>query len=342
MIKPLFWENDTLFIVDQTLLPTEYKRIEISDHRVMADAIKRLAIRGAPAIGIAAAGGLVVGLRPFRHSPTKTFFAKLDEIAALLNSTRPTAVNLSWALKRMKTVALSIKDQPVSEIWNRLYREALNIHQEDIAMCRAIGHNGQPLISRKAAVLTHCNTGGLATGGLGTALGIIITAHQEGKDIHAFVDETRPLLQGARLTAWELTEENVPFTLISDNMAAYIMASRRIDAIIVGADRIAENGDAANKIGTYGLAILADYHGIPFYIAAPTSTIDITIPSGKEIVIEERNGTEVQNMFGKQIAPDNCPAISPAFDVTPSKLISGIITEKKVFRYPYHFEKILP
>jgi len=337
MIKPLFWENNQLFLVDQTLLPIKYKRIEIRNHLDMADAIKRLAIRGAPAIGIAAAAGLVVGLKPFINSTSRQYFKKLDEISMLLNSTRPTAVNLSWALKRMKNVAESIKDESVPDIWNRLYREAKAIHREDIEMCQAIGRHGQSIIPEKANILTHCNTGGLATGGLGTALGIIITAHKSGKNIHVFVDETRPLLQGTRLTAWELSEEKVPYTLISDNMAAYIMSTRKIDAVIVGADRIAANGDAANKIGTYGLAVLADYHHVPFYVAAPTSTIDSSIQSGHQIIIEERSGVEVREIFGVKIAPEDCLAISPAFDVTPNKLISGIITEKGIFGTPYQF-----
>ncbi|MDO9548217.1 MAG: S-methyl-5-thioribose-1-phosphate isomerase [Candidatus Marinimicrobia bacterium] len=337
MIKPLFWENDRLFIVDQTLLPVEYKRIEIKNHLDMAGAIKRLVIRGAPAIGIAAAAGLIVGLKPFINSTSGLFFEKLNEISILLNGTRPTAVNLSWALNRMKTVAESMKNQPVPDIWDRLYREALAIHREDIEMCQAIGRHGQSIIPEKANILTHCNTGGLATGGLGTALGVIITAQQLGKDIHVYVDETRPLLQGARLTAWELSEEKVPHTLICDNMAAYIMSTRKIDAVIVGADRIAANGDAANKIGTYGLAVLANYHNVPFYMAAPSSTIDPNIQSGQQIIIEERNGNEVRNVFGTQIAPFTSPAISPAFDVTTNELICGIITEKGVFRKPYYF-----
>jgi len=337
MIKPLFWEKDRLFIVDQTLLPTIYQRIEIHNHLEMADAIKRLAIRGAPAIGIAAAAGLVVGLKPYIHCSSPEFLSKLYEIAEILNRTRPTAVNLSWALKRMKRVAESEKHKPASEIWERLLHEAVNIHTEDINMCRQISQNGQNIIPEKANLLTHCNTGGLATGGLGTALGIIITAHQTRKNIHVYVDETRPLLQGARLTAWELTEEHVPFTLISDNMAAYIMVTRKIDAVILGADRIAANGDTANKIGTYGLAVLANYHKVPFYVAAPTSTIDPNIASGDQIVIEERGGGEVREVFGKPIAPGNCPAVSPAFDVTPNHLISGIITEKRIFRHPYRF-----
>lgn len=338
MIQPIFWENDTLWIVDQTLLPAEYKKIEIHDHNEMADAIKRLSIRGAPAIGIAAAFGLVLGLKPFTNASKDLFLSKLAEISDILRNTRPTAVNLSWALQRMKNLAQSLTDAPVPMIWKRLLNEAQQIHQEDIDMCLRIAQNGQSLIPQNAGILTHCNTGGLATGGLGTALGIIITAHKSGKNIHVFVDETRPLLQGARLTAWELIQENVPFTLISDNMAAYIMSSGKTDAVIVGADRIAANGDTANKIGTYGLAVLAKYHHVPFYIAAPSSTIDPLISSGKEIVIEERSDAEVREIFGVKIAPEDCPAISPAFDVTPNSLITAIITEQQIFRPPYYFK----
>ncbi len=338
MIKPLFWENNRLYIVDQTLLPAEYKKIEIHNHNEMADAIKRLSIRGAPAIGIAAAFGLVLGLKPFANASQDLFFSKLAEISDILRNTRPTAVNLSWALQRIKNLAQSLSDTPVQIIWKRLLNEAQQIHQEDIDMCLRIAKNGQSLIPQNAGILTHCNTGGLATGGLGTALGIIITAHKSGKNIHVFVDETRPLLQGSRLTAWELMQEKVPFTLISDNMSAYIMSSGKTGAVIVGADRIAANGDAANKIGTYGLAVLAKYHNIPFYIAAPSSTIDPSISNGKEIVIEERSGTEVREIFGVKTAPEDCPAISPAFDVTPNSLITAIITEQQVFRPPYYFK----
>lgn len=337
MIKPLFWENDRLFIVDQTLLPKEYRRIEISDHLEMANAIKRLAIRGAPAIGIAAAAGLVVGLKPYIHLQSDLFMEQLSEIAEILNGTRPTAVNLAWALRRMKSVAEKNRNRPAAEIWKSLFYECQTIHAEDIQMCQAIGQNGQRLIPENAQIITHCNSGGLATGGLGTALGVIISAHQAGKRIHVFVDETRPLLQGARLTAWELAEEKVPYTLICDNMAAYVMKKNKIDLVVVGADRIAANGDTANKIGTYGLAVLAAYHNIPFYVAAPTSTIDCEIPSGNQIPIEERQENEVRNIFGMPIAPAHSPAISPAFDVTPAGLITGIITEKKTYHYPYAF-----
>lgn len=336
MIKPLFWKDEHLFIVDQTLLPTKYSLIEIRNHLEMADAIKRLAIRGAPAIGIAAAFGLVISLKDKLQSTRRKFFSHLYENAEILNKTRPTAVNLSWALKRMKNTAKNNKNLPIPELWKKLLNEAKAIHREDIQMCKTIAEYGYKLLPDKVNVITHCNTGGLATGGFGTALGIIIKAFQKGKDVHVYVNETRPLLQGARLTAWELTKEKVPFTLCTDNMAAYIMTNKNIDAVVVGADRIAGNGDTANKIGTYSLAILANYHKIPFYIAAPTSTIDLTISSGNEIVIEERPGIEVTNFLEKHIAPKNCKAISPAFDVTPSNLISKIITEKGIFKQPFN------
>ena len=264
MIKPLFWKNQRLLIVDQTRLPGEYKLIEIRDHLEMAEAIHQLAIRGAPALGIAAAFGLVIGLKPFRNSSKKVFLDKMQRIADILKNTRPTAVNLAWALARMRQVAQNLTTETTDTIWQALLKTALQIHREDIAMCRKIAKFGQSLLPDQANVITHCNAGGLATGGLGTALGILITAYKSSKKIHVYVDETRPLLQGARLTRWELSREGVPFTLISDNMAGYLLANRKITAIITGADRIATNGDTANKIGTYGLAILAKYHGVPF------------------------------------------------------------------------------
>ncbi|MCF7884915.1 MAG: S-methyl-5-thioribose-1-phosphate isomerase [Candidatus Marinimicrobia bacterium] len=327
MIKPLFWEADTLKIVDQTKLPEQYQLIEINDHQEMAEAIKRLSIRGAPAIGIAAAFGLVVGLRQFRDLSKVEFFKKLDAISDILLNTRPTAVNLEWALKRMKQIARENENLNNKKIIKILTKEAQKIHEEDIISCQKIGKNGAEIIPQKAQILTHCNTGGLATGGLGTALGVIITAHKQNKDIKVFVDETRPLLQGARLTMWELEHENIPCTLNTDSMAGYLMAHENIDLVIVGADRITKNGDAANKIGTYSLAVLADYHNIPFYVAAPSSTIDLNLKSGKEIPIEFRSGREISNFRNTQTAPKNCSTISPAFDVTPNKLISEIVTE---------------
>jgi len=337
MIQPLFWENGRLQIVDQTLLPGQYKLIEIHDHLEMADAIKRLAIRGAPAIGIAGAYGLVLGLKPYVETNHTEYFKQIELISTLLYETRPTAVNLGWALRRLGQLAESNRNHNLTRIQACLVSEANRIHTEDIEMCRKIAANGFGLLPDNARVITHCNAGGLATGRLGTALGILINAYQQGKKLHVYVDETRPLLQGARLTAWELQYEKVPFTLISDNMAAFVMATKSIDAVFVGADRIAANGDSANKIGTYMLAIAAKFHQIPFYVAAPSSSIDPVTPTGKAIRIEERDGAEVKAIGGHPIAPAGCTAISPAFDVTPAELITAIITEKGIFRPPYQF-----
>ena len=338
MIKPLFVENDIVRIIDQTLLPLEYKLIVINDHIQMAKAIKRLAIRGAPAIGIAAAYGLVLGLKEYKNSPH--FFQKLDEISALLNATRPTAVNLSWSLGEMKKEAETHKSLSTQKIWEKLRKKAGQIHSDDIDRCIRIGKNGNSIVPDKASILTHCNAGGLATGGLGTALGVIITAHQSGKQINVIADETRPLLQGARLTTWELDQENVHHELCTDNTAGFLMKKGKVDIVIVGADRIAINGDTANKIGTYTLAVLARFHKIPFYIAAPNSTIDKTLALGNEIPIEFRSELEVKYIGGYQVAPEMTRAITPAFDVTPAELISGIITEEKVYNYPYNFRHL--
>jgi methylthioribose-1-phosphate isomerase len=335
MIQPLFTENGKVRIVDQTLLPKEYKIIEIENDNEMAGAIKRLAVRGAPAIGIAAAFGLVLGLKRFRDAETADFLAQLERISAKLNATRPTAVNLSWALERMKAKAESLSHFSTEKIWEKLWREAENIHSDDIERCKKIGVNGSQLIPARANILTHCNAGGLATGGLGTALGVIITAHQSGRELKVYVDETRPLLQGARLTAWELGQENIHHEICTDNAAGFLMQQGKIDMVITGADRIATNGDSANKIGTYSLAVLAKYHHIPFYIAAPESTIDRKIATGNEIPIEFRHENEVKIIGGYTIAPRESKAVTPAFDVTPGKLISGIITEEKVYTYPY-------
>jgi len=339
MIQPLFWENERLLIVDQTRLPFEYKLIEIHDDHEMADAIRRMVIRGAPAIGIAAAYGLALGLKKFILGNHEEFFRQLEIISNRLYETRPTAVNLGWALNRLKRLAELNRHRKLTEIQTILLNEAHTIHTEDIQMCRQIASRGLSLLPDDVRVITHCNAGGLATGGLGTALGIIISAHQSGKKIHVYVDETRPRLQGARLTAWELTQEKVPFTLISDNMAAFVMARNRVDAVIVGADRIAANGDTANKIGTALLAIAAQYYRIPFYVAAPTSSIDPLTPSGAAIQIEERDGTEVKEINGQPIAPVGCSAISPAFDITPARLITAIITEKGIYRPPYRLNE---
>ncbi len=339
MIKPIFFKDNQLYIVDQTLLPTKYKLIKIKDHIDMAKAIKRLSIRGAPALGIAGAYGLTIGLQKFINENKTSFFKQMEIISSELIDTRPTAVNLAWGIDRVCKLAKANNFLSVDKIWNLMLQESKNIHSQDIAMCESIAKNGYEIVPEKGAVLTHCNTGGLATGGLGTALGVIIRAFQNGKKPHIFVDETRPLLQGARLTAWELMEEKIPCTLCTDNMAAYLMRNKSIKMVIVGADRIAANGDTANKIGTYGLAILAHFHGIDFYIAAPTSTIDKLTKKGSHIIIEERKGSELSRIGSQQIAPINCKTISPAFDVTPAKLITGIITEKGINYPPYNFFK---
>ncbi len=337
MIKPIFVQSGKVKIIDQTLLPLEYKLLEIKNHIQMAEAIKRLAIRGAPAIGIAAAFGLVLGLKDCKIESKEFFFHKLNEILELLNSTRPTAVNLSWALQKMKKNANDYRVFPIAEILEKLWVDAENLHKDDISRCINIGKMGNELIPDNANILTHCNAGGLATGGFGTALGVIITAHQSGKNIKVFVDETRPLLQGARLTAWELEQEKIDYEICTDNSAGFLMQKGKVDLIITGADRIATNGDTANKIGTYSLAIMAKYHNIPFYIAAPNSTIDINIKTGDEIPIEYRSEKEVKNIGDHQIALKKSKAITPAFDVTPGNLISGIITDEMVYNFPYEF-----
>lgn len=323
MVPPaLKWENDSLYILDQRLLPHIVEYIKCEDHEDVARAIREMAVRGAPAIGIAAAYGVVLGVR-------KQSLGKLKDITKVLSETRPTAVNLFWALERMKRRALE------SSSWEELLEEAKAIHEEDIRANETMGKYGAILIPDGARVLTHCNAGALATGGLGTALGVIRMAFYQGKRIKVFVDETRPVLQGARLTTWELMMDGIDVTLITDNMAGYLMSRGEIDLVIVGADRIASNGDVANKIGTYSLAVLARFHGIPFYVAAPISTIDINIASGKNIPIEERNPREVIEIGGVKIAPENVKVYNPAFDITPANLVSAIITEKGIIKPPF-------
>ncbi len=328
MLPPaLRWEDDMLQILDQRRLPWEVKYVLCRDHEEVAFAIKNMVVRGAPAIGIAAAYGVVLGVKNLSLS-------KLDEIIETLSRTRPTAVNLFWALERMKRRAR------LSSSWRELLEEARAIHDEDIKANEAMGLYGAELVPEKASVLTHCNAGALATGGFGTALGVIRMAIRQGKSVKVFADETRPVLQGARLTTWELMMDGIDVTLITDNMAGYLMSKGEIDLVIVGADRIAANGDVANKIGTYSIAVLAKYHNIPFYVAAPTSTIDLGVSSGKDIPIEERNPEEVKEINGVKIAPDGVKVRNPAFDVTPNQLVSAIITEKGVIRPP--FEKEIP
>ncbi|MFO0793473.1 MAG: S-methyl-5-thioribose-1-phosphate isomerase [Candidatus Brocadiaceae bacterium] len=331
------WEGDItgrIRLIDQTLLPTELKFVYCDDIKSIWHAIKTLMVRGAPAIGIAGAMGVVLGAKNIHTNDTSTFFKELRRVTEYLGSSRPTAVNLFWGLARMERVALENKDKPVKEIKEILLLEAIKIEEEDKAICRQIGEHGAALIKDGDGVLTHCNAGGLATADYGTALAVIFKAKEHGKHFKVFADETRPLLQGARLTAWELMHAGIDATLICDNMAAHVMKLGKIQCVIVGADRIAANGDTANKIGTYGVSILAKEHNIPFYVAAPVSTFDLTIKSGEDIPIEERSPEEVTCGFGKRTAPEGVKVFNPAFDVTPAKNIAAIITERGVIHNP--------
>ena len=321
-------------IIDQTLLPDELKYVFCNDLKEIYHAIKTLMVRGAPAIGIAAAMGTVLGIGKKNSKNFEEFMKDLKETTSYLASSRPTAVNLFWGLKRMEDTALKNSHKPVEEIKNILLDEAKTILEEDKEICRKIGENGQSLIKEGDSVLTHCNAGGLATGYFGTALALIFAATEKGKTVHVYADETRPLLQGSRLTAWELKNAGIDVTLICDNMAAHTMREKKVDCVIVGADRIAANGDAANKIGTYGLSIAAKAHGIPFYVAAPASTFDLSLASGKEIPIEERDPEEVTHIQGKRIAPESIKVYNPAFDVTPAENIKAIITENGIINHP--------
>ncbi|MEA2011697.1 MAG: S-methyl-5-thioribose-1-phosphate isomerase [Verrucomicrobiota bacterium] len=327
-----------LKIIDQRKLPERLDYIVTADLQQIYDAIKTLAVRGAPAIGIAAALGLTAASSNYKDMPSAKFVEKLKKDADFLDSSRPTAVNLSWALGRcLRKVADSAKmSYSTEKLWDVLFKEAQAIRDEDIKMCRKIGENGAVLFDRLGMnVLTHCNAGSLATGGCGTALAPVYVATEQGKHPEVFADETRPLLQGARLTSWELSEEQIPVTVICDGAAATVLKSKKIDLVIVGADRIAANGDVANKIGTYGLAVCAKYHKIPFYVAAPYSTFDLTLSSGEKIKIEERSADELRSFSGRDIIPDKAMVFNPAFDVTPYSLITGIITEKGIFSPPF-------
>jgi len=334
-MRSVKWENNELIILDQTKLPDTTEFIKLDKAEDVWDAILHLKVRGAPAIGIAAAYGLCVAMRDTGAKSHEEFMTELKKNSQYLASSRPTAVNLFWALRRMERAAFDNKNKTVEELKEILIREANAIRDEDESMCRAIGENALTLFHDGMTVLTHCNAGGLATAMYGTALAPIYLAKEKGWDIKVFADETRPLLQGARLTAWELMQAGVDVTLICDNMAAAVMAKGLIDAVIVGCDRVAANGDTANKIGTYGLAVLAKAHNIPFYTAGPTSTIDIETPSGNEIPIEERKPDEITCGLGRRTAPLGVKTYNPAFDVTPHELITAIITEKGVLRQPY-------
>jgi methylthioribose-1-phosphate isomerase len=331
MIRTLYWKNGNLFVLDQRLLPHKKVYIRCRTSREVARTIQDMAVRGAPAIGVTAAYGIALAAREKKFSSVAAALRHLNRAADQLAATRPTAVNLFWAIKRMKQRF----DQPVGTVAGlakTLEQEAAAVYAEDIEINRRIGDNGAAVLKKGSTVLTHCNAGALATAGYGTALGVIRSARKQGRVSFVYVDETRPYLQGARLTAWEMLQEKIPYALITDNMAGHFMQSGVINAVIVGADRIAANGDTANKIGTYALAVLARYHNIPFYIAAPVSTIDLSTPSGKKIVIEQRSVEEVTMINGKRIAAKGTHALHPAFDVTPAELITAIITEKGVFK----------
>ncbi len=335
-MRPIFWENQELRLVDQTKLPTEYLEITCKTVEETAVAIEDMIVRGAPAIGITAAYGVALsGIESASCSNREDFDQAIRLAIKRLAETRPTAVNLFWALNRMEALMVKRGTLSTGEMIHAFEQEAILIHEEDIAMCKTMGHFGAELIPEGATILTHCNAGALATGDYGTALGVIRAAFEKDPTISVYADETRPYLQGARLTAYELHADGIPVTLITDNMAGHFMKIGRIQAVVVGADRIANNGDVANKIGTYGVAVLAKENGIPFYVAAPTSTVDFRMSSGEEIPIEQRDSREVTHIRGIQIAPDGVRIENPAFDVTPNRYITGIITEKGVAWPPY-------
>jgi methylthioribose-1-phosphate isomerase len=339
-LRTLRWAGGVrghLALIDQTLLPMECKELDCCDVETVWEAIRSLRVRGAPAIGIAAAYGVCVGLQTALDKPADVLHARIREVVKYLATSRPTAVNLFWALDRMGRTAERLAEQKKTsdDVAEILLAEARAIEEEDRAMCRQIGQYGAALLRDGQGVLTHCNAGGLATADYGTALACFFAAHEAGKRLKVYADETRPLLQGARLTSWELQQRGLDVTLICDSMAAQVMREGRVQAVIVGADRIAANGDAANKIGTYGVAILAAFHDIPFYVAAPSSTFDFSTATGADIPIEQRDAKEITHGFGRQTAPTGVAVYNPAFDVTPAKLIAGFITEKGVLRAPY-------
>jgi methylthioribose-1-phosphate isomerase len=334
-IQVISWSpTSALRVLDQRALPESQVERELPTAEAVAEAIRTLQVRGAPLIGIVAAIGVVVGLRDHRRLKREQFLAHLDALVEMLGATRPTAVNLCWALDRMKRTADDTPDDAPA-LWERLAAEALAIWEEDRAMCRRIGDFGLPLIRDGANVLTHCNAGALATGGIGTALAPIYVAHEKGRRVHVFVDETRPVLQGARLTAWELAHAGVPCTVIADGAAGSLFRAKRVDLVLVGADRIAANGDFANKIGTYPLAVLARHHGVPFYCAAPGSTIDRSLVSGEAIPIEQRGADEIKVVGGRTIAPQRVAVENPAFDVTPASYVTAFVTDRGLVHPPF-------
>jgi len=334
-VKPVEWREGVVRLLDQRKLPTSEEYVDVRDAVEMAEAIRALAVRGAPLLGIAAGFGMALAAGGSRARGAEGLLRDLDRAGRVLVASRPTAVNVAWAVHRVGGVAREAVSGGPEGVRRSVLEEAFRIAREDEASCAAIAELGMALVPTGARVLTHCNTGALATGGCGSAQGIIAAAHQAGRNIHVWVDETRPLLQGARLTAWELQRLGIPMTLVADVAAGSLMARGLVDLVIVGADRIAANGDVANKVGTYQLAVLAAHHGVPFYVAAPTSTIDPVIPDGGAIVVEERDPSEVTRPFGVSLAPAGTAAANPAFDITPAQLITAIVTDRGVARPPY-------
>jgi methylthioribose-1-phosphate isomerase len=342
MLPTIEWKDDAVVMIDQRKLPVSEVYVTCKTANEVAKAIKTMVIRGAPAIGVAAAMGIAVGMTRSRATGTKQFTTEFQKTCDLMAGTRPTAVNLFWAIERMKKTfaAAAHEGQSVDEIKKRLVAEARAIHDEDVQSCRTMGAHGATLVPSSARILTHCNAGALATAGYGTALGVIRAAAEQGKTIAVLADETRPFLQGARLTAWELVRDGINTTVITDNMAGAMMRQGQVDLVVVGADRIAANGDVANKIGTYTVAVLAKEHGIPFYVAAPLSTVDLNTPDGSRIPIEERNEREVTHVGSNRLTPDGAQIRNPAFDVTPAQYVTAIITERGIARAP--FQESLP
>lgn len=335
MIKTLEWTPEGVRFIDQTRLPTEEVYVTCHTYQEVGKAIREMVVRGAPALGVAAAMGVALGIEQSSAEDVQALRADFEQIARTIADTRPTAVNLFWGIRRMREKFDSVAGQGVKKIKTALVKEAQQMHVEDIAANRAMGRFGATLMPDSGGVLTHCNAGALATCGYGTALGVIRAAVESGKKIQVFADETRPFLQGARLTAWELIKDGIQTTVIADNMAGSMMKQGRIQAVVVGADRIAANGDVANKIGTYSVAVLAKEHGIPFFVAAPWSTVDMNTPTGDQIPIEQRSPREITHHGGKQMAPDGALVENPAFDVTPASYVSAIVTERGIARAPY-------
>ena len=337
MLPTIAWQDDAIVMIDQRKLPSAEVYVHCKSANEVARAIKSMVIRGAPAIGVAAAMGIALGMEKSKATGTRQFATEFQKTCDLMAATRPTAVNLFWAIDRMKQTFAdgALAGESVAQLQARLRREAMAIHDQDVASCRAIGCNGAALVPTGARILTHCNAGALATAGYGTALGVIRCAVEAGKAVHVLADETRPFLQGSRLTAWELTRDGIDTTVITDSMSGALMRDGQIDLVVVGADRIAANGDTANKIGTYTVAVLAKEHGLPFYVAAPWSSIDLSMPDGSNIPIEERDAKEVTHVGANRLAPEGAAVRNPAFDVTPHRYITAIVTDRGVFHPPF-------